>query len=637
MKKVLLTLSVILVLTLVCFCPAGAEEPAKRDLTLQLVLSERQVRAGDTIQVYFSAANTSGKDFTSPVTLMDPKGKQVKDFGAPVLKSGTYAYWFGSWTVTEKDLEAEKIIFTVKYSMEDENGGIVNKKVNVSRGISPVQPEATPEPTPEPQPEDFDDVILYGVYRPNPSTGWVAVGCVDTAGALWLAERADVPWPARDGDVREMLRTRRGMKLHGNLVDTEADGTLMNSAWFCNVVPDMISAIPQSEGKPRKTGVDIGQEGVWALRKNENGEEESVLLGMSGSYVYENPSPDAQRLYLFMWRTLSSNEIFTADSTGYAAEGVSPRGFHGVTVREFFGLPNGDFSSASVSAVYQDADCGPETKKLTSEEENSLRALAEYGMVIRKESVWNMPEDVLTCIYTDAQGNRLGEIRLFTYTADTNEEGEAILQTLAVADDGMYQIALEPRPVDTLTEEELRMMTVRIEGVDYTVGKSTPRDLICNGWNCNPEWNGAFTFQDPEWNNMIEVITAGDSLDEPIIYISLQFAYELDIEYCGYDGILDPDNPDDPDWGYFTGDPEDRKPETWAEDEDPGPEDDDWQKHWSALTEWIEDVIGAGQDTSEPGTSVCYPLSDGRYLYFYSASSPVAITLSEYGPDEETW
>ena len=136
MKKMLLTLSVILVLALVCFCPAGAEEPAKRDLTLQLVLSERQVRAGDTIQVYFSAANTSGKDFTSPVTLMDPKGKQVKGFGAPVLKSGTYAYWFGSWTVTEKDLEAEKIIFTVKYSVEDENGGIVNKKVNVSRGIS---------------------------------------------------------------------------------------------------------------------------------------------------------------------------------------------------------------------------------------------------------------------------------------------------------------------------------------------------------------------------------------------------------------------------------------------------------------------------------------------------------------------
>ena len=630
MKRLLSVLSVVLVLALVWLCPAGAEETAKRDLTFQMVISERNVRAGDTVQVYFSATNNSGKDLTSGVTLMDPKGKQVKEFGAPVLKSGTYAYWFGSWTVTEKDLEAGKIIFTVRYSVEDENGGIVNKKVHVSRGISAVQPEPTPEPAPEPKQEDFDDVILYGVHRPNPSTGWVSVGCIDAAGSLWLAARADVPWPARDEDIREMLRTRRGMTLHGSLVDTRADGTLMNSAWFSRVAPDMISAIPQSEGKPRKTGIDIGQEGVWALRKNESGEEESVLLGMSGSYAYENPSPDAQRLYLFMWRALSSNEIFTADSIGYAAEDVSPRGFQGVTVREFFGLSDGDFSSASVSAVYRDADCGPETKELTSEEVNSLRALAEYGMVIRKESVWDMPEDVLTCTYTDAQGNTLGEIRLFTYTVETNEEGENILQTLAVADDGMYQFALEPRPVDTLTEEELRLLTIRIEGVDYTVGKSTPRDLIRNGWNCNPEWNGAFTFQDPEWNNMIEVFTSGDSLDEPITHISLQFAYELDIEYCGYDGIIDPDDPDDPDRGYFRTDPEDE----WEEEEDP---DESRQKNWAALTGWIHDVLGEDQDTSVPGTSVCYPLSDGRYLYLFSNGSPVAITLSDHGPGEETW
>ena len=58
-------------------------------------------------------------------------------------------------------------------------------------------------------------------------------------------------------------------------------------------------------------------------------------------------------------------------------------------------------------------------------------------MVIRKESVWNMPEDVLTCTYTDAQGNRLGEIRLFTCTVDTNEEGEAIFR-----DDGVGGIAI---------------------------------------------------------------------------------------------------------------------------------------------------------------------------------------------------
>ena len=483
------------------------------------------------------------------------------------------------------------------------------------------------------------DVVLYGVYCPNPGTGWVSVGCVDTAGNLWLAERADMRWPAPDEDVRDMLRTRRGMWLYCSLVDDEADGSLMNDAWFSDVVPGMVAAIPQPEGTPRSTGIDAGQEGVWGIRKNRDGEEESVLLGMAGSSLYENPSPDAQRLYLFMWRLLTLNEIFNAGGFGYAAEGVSPQGFRGIPVREFYGLAGGCLDGASVSAVWQDADGGPAEAELSPEETENIRALAERGMVIRKESVWHMPEDVLTCTFSDAQGNCLGEIRLFTYALGMNEEGENILRTLAVADDGMYQVALEPRPVDALTEEELRMMTVRIKGVDYTVGKSTPRDLVRNGWNCFPEWNGVFTFRDPECNNMIEVTTAGGTLDEPIIRISCQFACEIDLEYCGYNGLIDPDDPDDPDRGYFGDDPDETEPgdKPPGQDGDPGPEDNNRQKHWTALTGWIHNVIGADQDTSVPGTSVCCPLSDGRFLYLYSNSSPVVITLNENGPEEGTW
>ena len=182
---------------------------------------------------------------------------------------------------------------------------------------------------------------------------------------------------------------------------------------------------------------------------------------------------------------------------------------------------------------------------------------------------------------------------------------------------------------------------------DDMLGKNTPRDLIRNGWPCFPEIPGTLTFEDPEMNNTIVVWTAGGSLDEPIQRISCQFAYEADISWCGFDGILDPANPNDPDWGYL----EDAVPDPDAADaavdtdagpegidpEDDDPEDDDWQKHWIALSEWVDDVLGADQDTSEPGTSVCYPLSDGRYLYLYSANSPIVLSLSEYGPEEDTW
>ena len=644
MRKRIMIPVFLLFLALIWLGCAAADTKQAQNLRIQMVLSETEVQVGDTVQVMIQAINTTGKDFPEAMTLSDPDGKKVGNFGDPVLKNGETVTWFGTHTVSKKDLQEERISYSFIYAVTDENGELHKKKTNFGLKITPGIPEATPEPepTPEPKPEDFDDVVLYAVYRPNPSTGYVSVGCVDRGGNVWLAEKADVRWPAADRDVRDMLRTRRGMTKYESLIGTEADGTVLNDAWFFWDVPAMVDAVPQPAERPRKTGIDVGQEAVWGLRKNERGEEESVLLGMAGSYVYENPSPDAQRLYLFMWRMMVLDEIFHSYGVCYATESVSPQGFRGVTVREFYSLADGDLSKARITAAWLDGEDGPEEKELSPEEMETIRTLAERGMIIRKENTWFMPQDVLTYIFTDEQGSELGRIRLFSYAESADEEGELTIRTLAAGEDGMYQTVLMPRPLNTLTEEEIRLMTVRIEGVDYVVGQSTPRDLIDHGWACFPELSGVFIFEDPECNNSIEVRTRGESLDEPIISISCQFAYEADIEYCGYDGILDPDNPDDPDWGYFDEDPaeepDDGTDETPDEAAAPDPDDEyAWQKQWVALTEWIHDVLGAGQDTSAPGTSVCYPLSDGRYLYLFSNSSPIVITLSEYGPDSDIW
>ena len=642
MKKqpaVLTAILFVLLLLAGCAC-AGSSQT--QELKIQVSFSTHEVKALDTVKVKISLTNISGKDFAGPMTLYDPFGLQVREFGHPVLKNGETASWSGRCLISEKSIEAAAVTYKVEFAIETENGKVVNKRVNLRQAITPLQPDPTPVPTPEPKPEDFDDVLLYGVYRPNPSTGWVSVGCVDSGGNIWLAEKADVRWPARDQDVREMLRTRRGMAKYQNLIGSHSDGIVLTDTWFTRDVPDMVAAVPQPAERPRKTGINVGQEAVWGLRKNKNGGEESVLLGMAGSYMYENPSPDAQRLYLFMWRLLANNEIFNARGISYATEGVSPEGFRGIPVREFFGLAEGDLSKASVTASRPDAGGRPAEEELSPQEIEKIRELAERGMVILKENARQMPRDVLTCTFTDEQGKELGQIRLFTQTVESEEGGEPVLRTLAVAEDGMYRTVLAPRPVDTLTKKELRMMTVRIEGVDYIVGKSTPRDLIRHGWTCFPEWTGAFTFEDPEMNNTIEVETIGHSLDEPIVHISCQFAGDLDIEYCGFDGIPDPKNPDDPDWGYYTDEPYEGIQGGQVHDTEEAPDqaaeydpDDDyaWEKQWIALTEWIHDVLGAGQDTSSPGTSVCIPLSDGRYLYLYSNSSPVSITLSEYGPE----
>jgi uncharacterized repeat protein (TIGR01451 family) len=77
----------------------------------------------------------------SPVTLYYPSGKKVEEFGSPTLAVGASKNWSGQWTVTQKELEAGKITFKIKYSVYsdevDENGEntLVNKTKNFSKKI----------------------------------------------------------------------------------------------------------------------------------------------------------------------------------------------------------------------------------------------------------------------------------------------------------------------------------------------------------------------------------------------------------------------------------------------------------------------------------------------------------------------
>ena len=85
--------------------------------------------------------NVGDVDMPSPVTLYYPSGKKVEEFGSPTLAVGASKNWSGQWTVTQKELEAGKITFKIKYSVYsdevDENGEntLVNKTKNFSKKI----------------------------------------------------------------------------------------------------------------------------------------------------------------------------------------------------------------------------------------------------------------------------------------------------------------------------------------------------------------------------------------------------------------------------------------------------------------------------------------------------------------------
>ena len=627
MKKTLTALMlVLLIFSAAATCAEGEAQNGRISVSmlidgLKYAIPTR--KTGDTIEVTIRIENASGEDFASEMYLFDPEKQPVGDFPQRILKAGESVEWSGKWMLTEKQAESGKLTYRIQYLYTDENGETAKSIKNLTKKIAVKTAEATPEPdvTPEPTPipEERPQVFLYSVRRPNPGNGSIGVICIDEAGDLWSVEKADVKYPFREEDILQLLRERRGMKLETNLIGSGTDaGTNREKI---RSLADMAKVVPQADGSPAKTGVDIGEDAVYALRTDREDNQETVLLGMSGSWVFENRDPNAQALYLFMYRTKTFGMPI-----GFAAEGLAPHGFEMVSVRDFFGLQKADPETVTISAVMQDCEAGPIECEMTEQDRKEILALLERGVIIGKENDWMVTGGTTSYSFSDAEGNWLGSIELY--------------QGLAVGRYGMYRISLLPRSTDRLPEEERKLLQLKIDGIGYELGKSTPRDLIRNGWPCGIEPDGAFSFTDPEMYSTIYVYTEHGGIDEPIRAISCQWAYTAAIEYCGFDGIVNPEDPEDMDTAWYirsykqyrAENPEEELPEVqyvlehWHDEED----DDDggYGKDWSNMQAWLE-TLGRVDEESDNGTDVEVTLSDGFRLSVFSANSPVCLTLGD--------
>jgi len=136
-KCLLLALVLGIALVLLCASAALADDPMK----VSMELSTNKFSAPKSITVSITVTNVGDVDMPGPVTLYYPSGKKVEEFGSPTLAVGASKNWSGQWTVTQKELEAGKITFKIKYSVYsdevDENGEntLVNKTKNFSKKI----------------------------------------------------------------------------------------------------------------------------------------------------------------------------------------------------------------------------------------------------------------------------------------------------------------------------------------------------------------------------------------------------------------------------------------------------------------------------------------------------------------------
>lgn len=124
-------LLVMMVLSVTGSALALGENP----VSFSFKLSPDRLEAPGPVTVSLNITNTSGADMIAPVTLYDPAGSVVTSFGdggSYVLKAGESLSWTGNWNVTQSELMAGVVSYSIRYHVEDSSGALVEMSHQVS-------------------------------------------------------------------------------------------------------------------------------------------------------------------------------------------------------------------------------------------------------------------------------------------------------------------------------------------------------------------------------------------------------------------------------------------------------------------------------------------------------------------------
>ena len=134
-KRLFLALALGIVLVLLCASVALADKPIK----VSMELSNSKFTGPKTVNVSITVTNVGDGDLPGKVILYYPSGKKIEEFS---LSVGASKRWNGEWTVTQSELDAGKVTFSVKYSAydgplnEDGEPKLQGHKINFSKKIT---------------------------------------------------------------------------------------------------------------------------------------------------------------------------------------------------------------------------------------------------------------------------------------------------------------------------------------------------------------------------------------------------------------------------------------------------------------------------------------------------------------------
>ena len=134
MKRRLIVAVLTLLAVAALVCLAGAESTDFIDVKMEF--GKTRFTEPATIPVSIHVTNIGEDDMPGAVTLYDPSGKQIEEFGEPVLAMGASQSWTGSWRVTQAQLEAGRVYFSIKYPVVNDEGQLQIKTKRFGKSIT---------------------------------------------------------------------------------------------------------------------------------------------------------------------------------------------------------------------------------------------------------------------------------------------------------------------------------------------------------------------------------------------------------------------------------------------------------------------------------------------------------------------
>ena len=174
----------------------------------------------------------------------------------------------------------------------------------------------------------------------------------------------------------------------------------------------------------------------------------------------------------------------------------------------------------------------------------------------------------------------------------------------------------------TVTDQMLTIVWLEYRPV--ILGKTTPAELTEDGWDFSFEEDGTIAISFDYRDGAVYLTTEHASVNRPIMKINAMWADEYNIEYCGFDGAINPGLAEgvDHDANWNREYPFEVLVTAWERD-------DIYIDPWGAMCNWLVDECGA--KLNEEGiyeTEV--KLNDGRTVYIQSHDSAPCVSLIGY-------